>query len=85
MEIRWNQSKSERLKRTRGVSFEEILKEKWITNIPHPGRSGQRVLLFERQGYIWLVPYVEDPRGIFLKTLYPSRDYTRLYKKGAVP
>ncbi len=85
MEIRWNKLKSKRLKQTRGVSFEEILKESWIADIPHPTRIGQRVLLFERQGYIWLVPFIKDERGFFLKTLYPSRDYTRLYKKGDRP
>ena len=85
MEIRWNELKNMRLKLTRGVSFEEILKEKWIATVPHPKRTGQRVFLFERQGYIWVAPFVEDENGIFLKTLYPSRDYTRLYKKGELP
>jgi len=85
VEIRWDELKNERLKRTRGVSFEEILKEKWIADIPHPRKSGQRIALFERQGYIWVVPFVTNERGFFLKTLYPSRDYTRLYKKGELP
>jgi len=74
--------KSKRLKQTRGVSFEEILKERWITNIPHPRRTKQMIMLFDRKDYIWIVPFVFDERGIFMKTLYPSRRYTRLYKKG---
>jgi uncharacterized DUF497 family protein len=85
VEIRWNQLKSKRLKRTRGVSFEEILKERWIAIVPHPKRSAQKVFLFERRGYIWVASFVEDERGIFLKTLYPSRGYTRRYKKGELP
>jgi len=31
--------------------------------------------------YIWIVPFVRDEDGtIFLKTLYPSRKYTKIYK-----
>ena len=82
MEIRWNELKNKRLKRTRGVSFEEILKERWIAEIPHPKKAGQKVLLFEQKGYIGLVPFVKDEGGIFLKTLYASRLYTWKYKKG---
>ena len=85
MEIRWNELKSKRLKQTRGVSFEEILREKQIANMPHPKKDGQRVLLFERRGYIWVVPFVAHEKGIFLKTLFSSRDYTRRYKKGDFP
>ncbi len=39
------------------------------------------IRLFEYRGYIWIVPYVEEADYIFLKTLYPSRKYTRLYKE----
>ncbi len=85
MEIRWNELKSKRLKQTRGVSFEEILKEKQVANLPHPKREGQRVLLFERQGYIWVAPFVVTEKWIFLKTLFASRDYTQRYKKGDLP
>ena len=85
MEIRWNELKSKRLKQTRGVSFEEILKEKQVANMPHPKKESQRVLLFERQGYIWVVPFVIDEKGMFLKTLFASRDYTKRYHKGDLP
>jgi hypothetical protein len=85
VEIRWNELKNKRLKQTRGVSFEEILKEKQVANLPHPKKENQRVLLFERRGYIWVVPFVATGQGIFLKTLFSSRDYTRRYKKGDLP
>ena len=39
-------------------------------------------MLFKLKGYIWIVPYVEEKDYIFLKTLYPSRKFTKLYKKG---
>jgi hypothetical protein len=80
--LRWNVLKSERLKRTRGASFEELIQSKLIAVKRHPTKAHQHVLLFEHQRYIWVVPYVESERDFFLKTLYPSRKYTKLYRKG---
>lgn len=81
-EIRWNHLKSERLKRTRGVSFEEIIAAELIAIKRHPKREGQDIMLFKHKGYIWIVPYVEEKDRIFLKTLYPTRKYTKIYRKG---
>jgi hypothetical protein len=81
-EIRWNELKNKRLKLTRGVSFEEILKAESIGIKRHPTRESQDVMLFKYRSYIWVVPYVEGNGYIFLKTLYPCRKYTKLYKKG---
>lgn len=80
-EFRWNSLKSKRLKLTRGVSFEEIITAKIVEIKDKPGRENQRILLFEYKNYIWLVPFVQDGDVMFLKTLYPSRKYTKLYKK----
>ncbi len=38
-------------------------------------------MLFKHRGYIWVVPYVESQEEIFLKTMFPSRKYTKLCKK----
>jgi len=81
-EIRWNKLKSERLKLIRGVSFEEILAAELIISIQHPKKEAQDIMLFRYKGYIWVVPYAEEKDYIFLKTLYPSRKYTKLYKRG---
>ena len=80
-DIRWSQLKSERLKRTRGVSFEEIISSQLIAVKNHPKREDQNIMLFKLKGYIWIVPYVEEKDYIFLKTLYPSRKFTKLYRK----
>ncbi len=81
-EIRWNLLKGERLKKTRGVSFEEILQGKLIAVKRHPKRLHQDVMLFEYKKYIWVVPFVEEGVGdFFLKTLYPSRQLTKIYRK----
>ena len=81
LDIKWNLLKSERLKKTRGVSFEEILKTKLLTVLKHPKRADQNIMLFEYKKYVWAVPYVENKNELFLKTLFPSRKYTKIYKK----
>ena len=81
-EIRWSQLKSERLKKTRGVSFEEIIASKLIDVRKHPHNENQKILVYQYKGYLWAVPYVIDGETLFLKTLYPSRKLTKLYKKG---
>ena len=79
--LRWNQLKSERLKKTRGVSFEEIIVSKLIDIRKHPYKENQRILIYEYKGYLWAVPYVREGGEIFLKTIYPSRKLMKIYKK----
>jgi len=81
-EIKYSHLKNERLKRIRGVSFEEIMNAELVGVKHHPKREGQSIMLFKYRGYVWIVPYVEERDYIFLKTLYPSRKYTKIYKKG---
>jgi hypothetical protein len=80
-EYKWNSLKSERLKRTRGVSFEEIISAKLIDIQDSHSRRGQKLLLYEYKNYIWLVPCVQNGDEVFLKTLYPSRKYTKIYRR----
>ncbi len=79
---KWDEKKNQKLKQTRGVSFEEILDSKFIGAESHPKRKNQIVLLFEYKDYIWIVPSIVEEEYIFLKTLFPSRKYTQKYKKG---
>ena len=81
-EFRWSNLKSARLKRTRGVSFEEITQWRVIDVVEHHARPEQRIVLFERKRYVWAAPCVQGGAVLFLKTLYPSRKYTRLYRRG---
>jgi hypothetical protein len=78
--IRWNKVKSARLKRIRGVSFEEIIQAEYLDTIDHPSRNDQQIFIFDYNGYVWAVPFVVDSEGVFLKTLYQSRKFNRLYK-----
>lgn len=82
LELRWSLVKSERLKRTRGASFEELVRSKLIAVKRPPTRRHQDLMLFEYKGCLWVVPLVQDAHGLFLKTLYPSRKYTALCRRG---
>jgi len=55
------------------ISATQILK---IT--PH-----QRIFIVNIDSYAYLVPYVEDEQEYFLKTVIPSRKFTRIYLGGS--
>ncbi len=82
----WNDGKSEFLESSRGVSFDEVIvhiQNGGILDIlkhPNPDRyPGQRIIVLNVDGYVWLIPYVKQ-RGIrFLKTAIPSREATKEY------
>ena len=76
----WNELKSQRLKKVRGLSFEELVEKKFIAIEKHPTRKNQKVMLFYHKSYVWVAPFIETENSRFLKTLYPSRKYTRIYK-----
>lgn len=80
--LRWDPQKSEHLKRTRGVSFEEIIRCRYLGIAQHPVRDHQKILIFEHNNYLWAVPFVADRKSLFLKTIYPSRKLMRTFKKG---
>jgi uncharacterized DUF497 family protein len=80
----WDEDKNRWLKRERGVSFEQIVfsiaNGNLLDVIRHPTQAkycGQWVYVVEVENYVYLVPYVEDRESIFLKTLFPSRKYTK--------
>jgi hypothetical protein len=88
--IRFSEQKNQLLKSIRGISFEEVVvliyEGKVFDDLKHPNpiRSNQRIYLVKINKYVYAVPYVINPKNqeIFLKTIYPSRKYTKLYLKG---
>ena len=38
------------------------------------------VFLYEYKKYVWVVPCVVEGKYIFLKTMFPSRKYTKMFK-----
>lgn len=81
--LQWNALKNEWLRVTRGISFDDLVGHgKFLGTRHHPTRANQQIMLFEYQGRVWAVPFVKDQKENFLKTLYPSRKYTKLYRGG---
>jgi uncharacterized DUF497 family protein len=83
---RWNEEKNEQLKQSRGVSFEDVvlaLKSGGLLDVLVHSNSRrypkQKVLVVVVMEYVYLVPHVEEPDHIFLKTVIPSRKATRDY------
>lgn len=81
---RWSVAKSAELKRTRGMSFEDILSGKIVAVRKHPTRPHQGILYVLLDDYIWAAPFVPDDDGVFLKTLFRSRKHTKLWRKGGL-
>ena len=84
--FRWDNEKNELLKKNRGVCFEEVvlLMERGdvLDTIEHPNQErypGQKIAVVIIDAYAYLVPYVENNEGIFLKTIIPSRKATNKY------
>lgn len=82
----WDDAKNEKLKAEREIGFEEIVfliergKLLDILEHPQPERHGRRrIFVVQRDKYVYLVPFVEDERTIFLKTIIPSRKATKRY------
>ncbi len=85
----WNDEKNEILKRERGITFEEIIyhisRDDLLDLIEHPNQEkypDQRIFIVNVEGYVCLVPFVEDEVRIFLKTIIPSRKMTKQYFGG---
>ena len=86
----WSPEKNRLLQETRGISFEEVVfhieRGDVLDILKHPNQekySGQRIMVVNVEGYAYLVPFVEDDREVFLKTIIPSRKATRDYLGGA--
>lgn len=84
----WNEEKNRQLKQLRGISFEEIVlciqENRIVTVLEHPKKDrypGQRLYLIEYKKRIYVVPFIvnAEEEVVFLKTIYPSRHYTKKY------
>jgi uncharacterized DUF497 family protein len=85
----WNDEKNERLRRERGISFEEVVfymeRGGLLDIVEHPTQEryrGQRMFIVSIENYAYLVPFVESEEEVFLKTIIPSRKATKKYLKG---
>jgi hypothetical protein len=89
--IAWSPEKNRELRSDtkRRICFEDIVAAiesgGLLDDIEHPNPEkypDQRVLVVLAKGYVYAVPYVETPEGIFLKTAFPSRRLKAYYLPG---
>lgn len=85
----WDDEKNEKLKRERGISFEEavfcIAQGQILDIIEHPNADKyhkQRIFILNVNDYAYLVPFEETTELIILKTIIPSRKATKKYLEG---
>ncbi|MDD5675715.1 MAG: BrnT family toxin [Chitinivibrionales bacterium] len=84
--ISWNPEKNEWLKKNRGICFEDVVlrinTDHVLTIVDHPNQTrypGQKIMIINVDGYVYLVPFELREKGIDLKTIFPSRKYTKKY------
>ena len=80
--MRFDPQKDKKLQEERGIGFETIIAAiadgKVLSDMPHPTRENQRVMLVEVGADLYFVPYVVEKDGeIFLKTAFVNRKYRR--------
>ena len=82
----WNAEKNNQLIAERDKSFEEVIffieNGGLLDEIAHPNRTSypnQQMFVVAIDGYVYLIPYVENDEEIFLKTIIPSRKFTKRY------
>lgn len=85
----WNNEKNEQLKNERGICFEDIVlrihSDHILAIVNHPNQKkypSQKILIINVDGYAYMVPFIEQQEGFFLKTIIPSRKYTKQYLAG---
>ncbi len=84
----WNEEKNKELQEKRNISFERVIiaiNQGFIIDIlEHTNKeryAHQYLLILEIDDYVYVVPVVKDGEIWFLKTIFPSRKYTKLYLK----
>ncbi len=84
----WNEEKNKLLKQTRGVGFEQIVdainNHQILAKLKHPNKSkyiNQSIYIVNINNYAYCIPSVKNKQIVFLKTIYASRKYKKLYLK----
>jgi len=86
--FRWNHQKNTELKVERGITFEQMVlaieADGLLDVVQHPNIDkypNQLIFVVAYEGYVYLVPFVEESEYYFLKTIIPSRKARRDYLK----
>lgn len=83
--IEWGHEKNKKLQAERGISFEAIhtaIESGHLLKVlpnPNPQYAHQHIMAVDIEGYVYLVPFLEETDRLFLKTAFPSRKATKIY------
>jgi len=84
--IIWDHEKNNWLRSNRDVCFEDVLwylqNDMILDVLPNPNQErypNQHMLIIDIDNYVYVVPFEEHDAEIYLKTIFPSRKYTRIY------
>ena len=83
----WDEEKNAWLLAHRGVRFEMVVEAalagRTLGEIDHPSPRypGQKILIVEMTGYVYLVPFRESEETAHLITIIPSRKAKKRYGK----
>ncbi len=82
----WNKDKNKELQAKRDISFEKIviaINEGFTIDIlEHSNKEkykNQYLIIVDIDNYAYVIPSVIEGNIWFLKTIFPSRKYTKLY------
>ena len=85
MIFNWDEEKNKILKKTRNISFEQVIIDIENGNIldvlenPNKEYKNQLMIIINHNNYAFAIPAVKRENEYFLKTIFPSRKYTRKY------
>ena len=78
----FNAEKNELLFKTRGITFNQIIEvienEGVLLDFQHPNQEkypNQMIMVVKLNDYTYCVPYVLNGEELFLKTIFPNRDF----------
>ena len=81
--INWNFEKNKKLIEERNILFEmcllKIQSEEILDILYNKNYPKQKIFVLEIKNYIYLIPFIETDEEVFLKTIIPSRKFTKKY------
>lgn len=85
MVFNWSDGKNEELKKSRNISFEDIviaIENGEVLDVlenPSPKYKNQIIIVVYLENYAYAVPAIRTDKEFFLKTIFPSRKFTEKY------
>lgn len=81
----WSAEKNKKLALERDICFEDVLiaiEDGFLLDVlihENTKYLGQKIFVANINGYAYLIPFIEDEKKVFLKTIIPSRKATKKY------